>query len=177
MFSTEVLEHAWNDEKWMLYWADNVWKKHAFFKCKTDTMLVMDAMTAHLTEDVTNRLKQIKTHLSIIPCGMTRKLQPLDVSINKPVKDYLRKCYVNHLYISHNEKVKKNQIIKWINDIWWDENIITKEMVRNSFLFTGISNRLDGSEDHLFKGYDDLEEDNFDIELELEENLSDYDSV
>ena len=50
-------------------------------------------------------------------------------------------------------------------------------MVRNSFLFTGISNRLDGSEDHLFKGYDDLEEDNFDIELELEENLSDYDSV
>ena len=37
------------------------------------------------------KLKQNNCDLMIIPGSMTRRLQPLDLSINKPCKDYVRK--------------------------------------------------------------------------------------
>ena len=39
-------------------------------------------------------------------------------------------------------------------------------MISNSFKYSRISNELDGSEDHQFRGYEDLEKRNEIIELE-----------
>jgi len=39
------------------------------------------------------QLKEDNTDLVIIPGGLTRLLQPLDVSVNKPMKDALRQCW------------------------------------------------------------------------------------
>jgi hypothetical protein len=57
-------------------------------------------------------------------------------------------------------------VITWVDEIWSDPAIITKDMITNSFKFTGISNDLDGSEDYFVKGYDGdpLVEDSNDIE-------------
>jgi hypothetical protein len=35
----------------------------------------------------------MKTHLAVIPGGSTTVVEPLDVSINKPFKDNVRKVY------------------------------------------------------------------------------------
>ena len=50
---------------------------------------------------------------------------------------------------------------KWYNqsvgDIWYDENIVSKKLTKNSFKVCGLSNNVDGVEDNLIKVLDILE--------------------
>jgi len=55
-------------------------------------MLVLDAFKGHLTDSVKNQLRKKNTEL-VSPNRMTSVLQPMDVSINKPIKDRLRQQY------------------------------------------------------------------------------------
>ncbi len=56
----------------------------------------MEKAPSHLTDECLNSLKNDKNILSIIPTCLTRFIQPLDVSINKPFKGALKKEYVNY---------------------------------------------------------------------------------
>jgi DDE superfamily endonuclease len=50
------------------------------------SLLVLDSVEFHKTEAVKTKAKELNTILSIVPPGLTHKLQPLDVSFNKPFK-------------------------------------------------------------------------------------------
>jgi len=50
------------------------------------SLLVCDSFRGHLVDSVKNRLNEKHTNLAIIPGGLTSKLQPLDVRINKCFK-------------------------------------------------------------------------------------------
>ena len=52
----------------------------------------------HQNSNVVNHFENYDTELIFIPRGMTRLLKPIDVSINKPLKDYLRKKYSDYCY-------------------------------------------------------------------------------
>jgi hypothetical protein len=56
-------------------------------------MLVLDAFRGHLSEELEVNLKRKNCGLVASPVGVTRRLQPLDVSVNKPFKGHLRKQY------------------------------------------------------------------------------------
>ena len=43
--------------------------------------------------------------------------------------------------------------MKWIIDSWYNNTIIKSDVIVKSFLVTGISNNLDGSEDEEFNGF------------------------
>jgi hypothetical protein len=58
---------------------------------KEPAMMVYDSFRGHLEESVKIKFKQHNFHLAVIPAGLTSVCQPLDVSINKPFKDNLRK--------------------------------------------------------------------------------------
>jgi hypothetical protein len=75
-------------EELMKLWIQKVWAKRGFFSNATGrTLLVMDAHRAHTTVSIRNNLKRnCKTDVSIIPGRMTPLLQPLDLSVNRPVK-------------------------------------------------------------------------------------------
>ncbi|GES73199.1 pogo transposable element with KRAB domain [Rhizophagus clarus] len=58
---------------------------------KEPAIIVYDSFRGHLEESVKIKFKQHNFHLAVIPAGLTSVCQPLDVSINKPFKDNLRK--------------------------------------------------------------------------------------
>lgn len=68
--------------------------------------LILDQATSHITTKVLNLLKCGNRDVSIIPGGLTRFFQPLDVAINKPCKDYLRELYISYC-IKNGEKDRK----------------------------------------------------------------------
>ena len=51
----------------------------------------MDKAPSHLTEASLAIMKNDKNLLSFIPAGLTRFIQPLDISLNKPFKGCLKK--------------------------------------------------------------------------------------
>jgi hypothetical protein len=86
------------------------------------SMLAMDAFHGHLSDRIRNRLRNKNTNLVIIPSGMTSQLQPLDVSVNKPLKRLVHKhCDVwlnkgNHT-LTPSGKIKRASasiIVEWI---------------------------------------------------------------
>ena len=86
----------------------------------------LDSYRAHLTEGVKKTVKQMKSDLVIIPGGMTSQLQVLDVVVNKPFKDNLRKQYSAWLLsedhpLTPTGKIKKPTVFdlcKWILSAW-----------------------------------------------------------
>ena len=56
-------------------------------------MLVWDSFKCHISDSAKDSLKLCNTVMSVIPGGCTKILQPLDVSINKPFKEYFREKY------------------------------------------------------------------------------------
>ena len=58
---------------------------------KKRSLLLWDQFRAHKTDKVKDVLKNLKISLAMIPGGLTSVLQPLDVVLNKPFKDRLKK--------------------------------------------------------------------------------------
>ena len=59
-------------------------------------------------------------------------------------------------------------MIQFICDTWYDDHIITKEIIYKSFRVTVIGNKLDHSEDGLFPAWKKMEEEVPFIEDDLE---------
>ena len=88
-FSPEVIVRAnptgWMNESEMLYWIENVWVKRARLS-NPQSLLVLDSFSAHIVDTVKRRFREKNTEIAVIPGGLTSRLQPLDVSINKSFK-------------------------------------------------------------------------------------------
>ena len=68
--------------------------------------------------------------------------QPLDVSINGPFKKAIKNEYIiwnsENTNAFNHKRVSKKDAVNWTIKNWEDPNIITKEMIVNSFKATGI---------------------------------------
>ncbi len=78
---------AWVDESQMLKWIQKVWVNYTK---KRHSLLFLDSFSAHLTSVVQSAFADANTTVRVIPGGCTSVLQPLNVSLNKPVKSILR---------------------------------------------------------------------------------------
>jgi len=70
---------------------------------KEPCLLCLNAFWAYLTLTVSSVLKQQGITLSVIPKGYTGYVQPLDVSLNKPLKDLIKKEQDRHF----NKNIKE----------------------------------------------------------------------
>jgi len=110
-------------------------------------------------------------NLAVIPGGLTSILQPLNVSLNKPFKDGVRKRWMEWMAEGileftangYQKKPSEELILSGIAGAWQD---ISEEMIESSFLKCGITNTLDGSEDDLVYEADD------DFNSELDDSLT-----
>ena len=118
------------------------------------SMLVLDSFSCHKTSDVKELLGDYKTRLAIIPGGMTLVLQPLDVSVSKPMKVMLQDRW-NDWYgadehsftkTGRMRKVELQDICQWIVNAWTE---LDPQIIVKAFKKYCILNRSDGTEDNV----------------------------
>jgi hypothetical protein len=73
------------NENKMLFWIENVWTKRERLS-DPNSLLVLDSFSAHIVDSVKRRFGEKHTNIAVIPRGLTSRLQPLDVLINKSFK-------------------------------------------------------------------------------------------
>ena len=148
---------SWANEESINFWLKRVWGMNN----QRRRFLVWDAFRAHLTPSVKESVRmKYNSDLCVIPGGCTSKLQPADVSWNRPFKSHIAELYDKWLFNGPVEKTKggnrrapsKIVMLKWIKQAW---DAISPDIVRKSFKKCGISNAIDGSEDNLFQNDDD----------------------
>ncbi|KAJ8367215.1 hypothetical protein AAFF_G00324280 [Aldrovandia affinis] len=143
---------GWMETELVVDWLKVVWGRRRGGLRKRRNMLVLDAFRGHLTEPVKKQVKAMNGDLVIIPGGMTSQLQVLDVVVNKPFKDHLRKRYTEWLLAGNHAltpsgKIQKpavRRLCEWILQAWAD---VSPESIVNGFKKCCISNAMDGSED------------------------------
>ena len=79
---------GWMDGEGMKLWLDKVWSKRPGGLLKKPPLLVCDQFKAHVTDSTKRLATKLKTHLAVIPGGLTRQLQLLNVSV-KPFKGFV----------------------------------------------------------------------------------------
>ena len=85
---------GWMDESGVKIWIEKVWRAPPGGFANTQSLLVWDSFSAHLTDTVKQQLRENKTATAVIPGGLTSLVQPLDVCLNKPFKDRLREKWM-----------------------------------------------------------------------------------
>ena len=109
-------EKAWCDQTIMKCWINEEWGNMFFNPANPESsgkIVCADVHRAQQTATVKRMLQSKNTVLVNIPPGCASKVQPLDVSINKPFKDYLRTQFEKYrdenieLYISNNLTASK----------------------------------------------------------------------
>jgi hypothetical protein len=118
----------------------------------TSTMMVYDSFRGHLEESVKNKFRDNRIDLAVIPGGLTSICQPLDVTINKPFIDNIRKEW--HMWMAGGgagvtalgnlRRASLSDVCGWVKRAW---EKIPDEMVIESFKTCRISTSLDGSDD------------------------------
>ena len=94
-----------------------------------------------------------KVNFVLIPAGMTPICQPLDISINKIFKDNIKFLFEQkRIYFEDlNQKIKLKQarlnLLDFINTVWYNNSIITKNIIINGFNKAGIINKYYTSEE------------------------------
>ena len=93
-FVVNVQPKGWNDSELTKVWIQKVLYQYT---AKQYSLLVWDTFTGHMTEDVAEELQSKNISVAVIPGGCTSKIQPLDVSLNKPFKSNCRSQWVEYM--------------------------------------------------------------------------------
>ena len=174
-----VQEKAWVDEAIMNRWIDECFKAYTN---RNRSLLVLDAFRCHIMESIKKHLRKANAALAVIPGGCTSILQPLDVSVNKPFKGWLRASWTDYIRadaarvdaerkagkeLSKIRAPSKQLVVDWVGSAL-DKLRTRPDLVRKSFVVTGISSALNGADDHLVRKdepADDASDDDSDEEF------------
>lgn len=88
----------WSNESTMLLFIDKILGPYLAAQrivhgADKPCLLLYDAFRAHCTDPVQQALEALNAKLVMVPRNMTDHLQPLDLSVNKPAKQYLSNQY------------------------------------------------------------------------------------
>jgi hypothetical protein len=109
---------AYMDHSIMLQWVREVLVKYTK---KRHSLLILDAFSGHLKVNVQEALREANVTTIIIPGGCTSRVQPLDVSLNRPFKDILKGKWEEYMQETAKEHdhgriptPSKNTLAGWI---------------------------------------------------------------
>lgn len=79
----------WQDNAWVTkdifkYWLNNIWYKYDI-KNNKKLILILDRATSHYFTELKDEFYSRNYKYVLIPPGLTRFAQPLDISVNFPL--------------------------------------------------------------------------------------------
>ena len=169
----------WSNESTMLEYIDSIIIPYVESQRKIlgdkPAVVIMDNFKGQITRSINEFLELYNIHVVLLPANTTDLLQPMDLSINKPAKDYLKRCFedwycsqiTDQLQVLEDDEdvelspvdfrlsVLKELGAKWLVDT---VNYIrdNPQFVVNGFVKAGILGALDGDFE---EQEDDAEED------------------
>lgn len=120
-------EKGWMDNDVMNIWLSSSYVKRpgGFFR-QSKSLLVLDSMRAHISDVTKERIRSTGSIPAVIPGGLTKILQPLDISVNKCFKTEMRKLW--EAWMSDGEKsytatgrmrrASYQIVCQWVKDAW-----------------------------------------------------------
>ena len=96
----------WSNEQKTKEYIEKIILQYVSEKCKAHgkpALVIFDEFKGQVTDDVYNMLDSNNIQVVKVPPNCTDRLQPMDLSINKPVKDFLRDKFQKW----YSEEVKK----------------------------------------------------------------------
>ena len=88
----------WSTEETMLQYIDNIIHPYVEgvrgrLNCNSAALVIIDNFKGQITPACSSLLESYNIHTCLLPPNTTDRLQPLDVSVNKPFKDFLRRKF------------------------------------------------------------------------------------
>ena len=78
------------DRDGMAVWCAKAWHARPVSFFDRISLLIFNSFSAHIDEGVQNNFKtEHKTTTAVIAGGLTKKLQPLDISVNRSFKNHI----------------------------------------------------------------------------------------
>ena len=118
---------GWMDEKLMIEWLKEAYVKwpDGFFHIQ-QSLLVFDSIRAHITDTMKVHVQKTNWKLAVIPGGLTKNLQPLDIGINRSFKLNMRNAWEKWMTEGEHSFTKTGQqrrasysvLCQWIVDAW-----------------------------------------------------------
>ena len=138
---SSVNSKAWMNSEQMQIWYEKVWRPYVN-NANSDAALLLDDYKCHKSEVFQRKLLDVNTARILIPPSYTSCLQPCDASINKHIKDRLKKIAsswrrARHAELGPGDRLptpKRKDILEWLSTIW---EAIPTEAVKTAFTASG----------------------------------------
>ena len=98
------------------------------------SMLILDSATMRLVNDEFNPFFKYNINQIYAPKGLTPVCQPLDMTINKLIKDEMKRQYLlwrSSQLDNNNTKVTRKNVIDWFCNGWKSENVVPCQLIKN----------------------------------------------
>ena len=89
-----VSPKGWMNQEVMRQWLDKVWRRRRGSFFARNSLLIYDSHKSHLTPEIQELMKSL-FQLTVIPGGLTKMLQPLDLTVNRSYKVKLLQKWEN----------------------------------------------------------------------------------
>ena len=156
-------ENHWSNEQTMIRYLTKILlpyiiKKRKEMKLRDDyrALAILDQFKGQVTDAIFKLLEENHVNLVIVPANCTDRLQPLDVSVNKPVKAFLRKQFQEWYAQKISEQLDAStevvpvdlrlSVVKPLGASWmiklYDYMKSNPDIIQNGFVGAGITDFL-----------------------------------
>ena len=77
-----------------------------FYTVTTPGLIIMDNFKGQVTENISSLLEKHHLHVCLLPANTTDLLQPMDISVNKPAKSFLKNSSVNSIQNNYSSSLR-----------------------------------------------------------------------